>query len=776
MSCALALAALWPILFRAGLPAYQQDWSWPFDAHTVLAGAFNHLSTWNPAGLGSPNALASNNVLHLLIALPAFVISGSAAAKVTLGASAALAALLMYFASVRIVGAGPVAALAASIVYATLPVFINKIGAGHVAYWIAYALLPLLLERSVRYAEAPSAKLFAQIALLSIACTLQIQFALFGLLVVAAGAARGGFRAALTACCASLAGSALILIPTAYAFESSQSYIGVLYLAPRLTWENGMSAALPGALWMTKYVVPYFNMASWPNGIALIVEIVAALGLAVFASGRRRLMLLFLIFAGLFFTTGTLGPAAAFWKYAFTHWPAATVFRETYNANALLALAYGLGIAASARVRFAPPLALACAFVAALPLFLGGIARAVPNVTMPQQPQEQRMLAGFDDGRVVSTPFDSPMLLQNRGPGGLDIGAVSDDRHPAMTEYPTLFPLTVFSLTQCYCEPWFLQAMRHAGVTGMLLRPDVSSADLTRQHVAPYQPPALQARSVSKSEPLVSFAARAIEQPLSFDMLYGTDTVALASPAGPLPGTVGAAAIALPSPDRRQDDPRLNWVSTARWYAYSADPHAAIGYGVATVSRVPLSVHPGPGPWSVLYAAVKPLDVRIGRAHIVLSAAPHPRWALLPDGAGVTFTGRGGKATVYRLARGRNDVPAGRYVPAHVEQFSRTRPWRVDLQVAPAAGPSLLVFRERYSPEWRVEGAQVLWHGVADGYANAFVLDKVRRNVRIVYTPQRGFFVLTYISWALQGILLLLALPLGTVYERRNARLRTAIL
>ena len=156
------------------------------------------------------------------------------------------------------------------------------------------------------------------------------------------------------------------------------------------------------------------------------------------------------------------------------------------------------------------------------------------------------MLAGFDDGRVVSTPFDSPMLLQNRGPGGLDIGAVSDDRHPAMTEYPTLFPLTVFSLTQCYCERWFLQAMRHAGVTGMLLRPDVSSADLTRQHVAPYQPPALQARSVSKIEPLVSFAARAIEQPLSFDMLYGTDTVALASPAGPLPGTVGAATIALP--------------------------------------------------------------------------------------------------------------------------------------------------------------------------------------------------------------------------------------
>lgn len=741
----------------------------------MLAGAFNHLSTWNPAGLGSPNALASNNVLHLLIALPAFVISGSAAAKVTLGASAALAALLMYFASVRIMSAGPIAALAACVVYATLPVFVNKIGAGHVAYWIAFALLPLLLERSVRYAEAPSARAFAQIALLSIACTLQIQFAVFGLLVVAAGAARGGLRTIFAACCASLAGSALILIPTAYAFQSSQSYISVLYLAPRLTWENGMSAALPGALWMTKYVVPYFSMASWPNEIMLIVEIAAALVLAVFASGRRRLMLLFLLAAGLFFTTGTLGPAAGFWKYAFTHWPAATIFRETYNANALLALAYGLGIAASARLRFMPAIALSCAIVTALPLFLGGVARAVPNVTMPQQAQEQRMLAGFGEGRVVSTPFDSPMLLENRGPGGLDIGAVADDRHPAMTEYPTLFPLTVFSLTQCYCEPWFMQAMRHAGVTGMLLRPNIISADLARQRVAPYRPPVVQARSVSQSAPLVSFAARAIEQPLTFDVLYGADTAALSSPAGPLPEAGGAPAIALPSPDRRQDDPRLNWVSIARWYAYSADPHAASAYGVATVSRVPLIVHAGAGRWYVLYAAVKPLDARIGRTRIVLPATLHPRWALLPGGGSVTFTGRGDKATVYRLARGSSGIPAGRYAPLHVEQFSRTRPWRVDLQITPAAGTSLLIFRERYSPEWRVEGAKVLWHGVADGYANAFVLANAGRDIHIIYSPQRGFFALTYISWALQGILVLLALPLGNAYERRIERLRTAI-
>lgn len=773
--CALALLALWPILFRPGLPAYQQDWSWPFDAHTVLTGAFNHLSTWNPAGLGSPNALASNNVLHLLIALPALVVSGSVAGKVTLGASAALAALLMYFASVRIMRAGPLAALAASVLYATLPVFLNKIGAGHVAYWIAYALLPLLLERSVRYAEAPSAKIFAQIALLSIACTLQIQFAVFGLLVVAAGAARGGFRAACMACCASLAGSALILIPTAYAFESSQSYINVLYLPPRLTWENGMSAALPGALWMTKYVVPYFNMASWPNEIALIVEVAVALVLAVFASGRRRLMLLFLVLAGLFFTTGTLGPAAAFWKYAFTHWPAATVFRETYNANALLALAYGLGIAASTRFRFMPLIALICAMVTALPLFLGGVARAVPNVTFPQQVQEQRMLTGFAEGRVVSTPFDSPMLLENRGPGGLDIGAVSDDRHPAMTEYPTLFPLTVYSLTQCYCEPWFTQAMRHAGVTGMLLRPHMSSADLTRQHVAPFQPTTVQARTVSKSEPLVSFATRAIEQPLSFDALYDANTAGLTSPAGPLPQSGGSPAIALPSPDRRQDDPRLNWVSIARWYAYSADPHASAAYGVATVSRAPLTIQAGAGPWYVLYAAVKPLDVRIGRAHRVLAAAAHPRWALLPGGGIVTFTGRDGKATVFRLARGSSRIPAGRYTGVHIERYSRTRPWRVDLDVTPAAGTALLIFRERYSPEWRVEGAQVLWHGVADGYANAFVLANAGRDLHIIYSPQHGFFVLTYISWALQGILLLLALPLGNLYERRIARLRTAI-
>jgi hypothetical protein len=317
--------------------------------------------------------------------------------------------------------------------------------------------------------------------------------------------------------------------------------------------------------------------------------------------------------------------------------------------------------------------------------------------------------------------------------------------------------------------------MRHAGVTGMLLRPGVSSADLTRQHVAPYQPRAVQARSIPNSAPLVSFASHAIEQPLTFDALYDGNTAALASPAGPLPQSRGAPAIVLPSPDRRQDDPRLNWVSIARWYAYSADAHAASTYGVATVSRAPLTIHAGAGPWYVLYAAVKPLDVRIGSVRIVLPAALHPRWAPLPAGGSVTFTARGGKATVYRLARGSGDVPAGRYAAPHVEQFSRSHPWRVNVQVTPLAGTSLLIFRERYSPEWRVEGARVLWHGVADGYANAFVLANAGRDLHIVYRPQRGFFVLTYISWALQGILLLLALPLGNLYERRIARLRTAI-
>jgi hypothetical protein len=50
-----------------------------------------------------------------------------------------------------------------------------------------------------------------------------------------------------------------------------------------------------------------------------------------------------------------------------------------------------------------------------------------------------------------------------------------------------------------------------------------------------------------------------------------------------------------------------------------------------------------------------------------------------------------------------------------------------------------LIFRDRYSPGWRVSGARTIWHGMADGYANAWLVEDVRANVSLEYGPQDVF-------------------------------------
>jgi hypothetical protein len=764
LSAGLSVLILRPILFRAGLPAYQHDWSWPFDAQSVLSGALNHFSTWSPAGLGTPNALASSNILHLIIALPALFVSGITAAKLTLLACVAFAAVAAYFMAVRVMSARTVGAVASAILYITLPVVVNKIAAGHVTYWIAYALQPLLLERSVTYARTRSTKVLAHIALLTAGCSMQIQFAAFAPLVVLAGGTCGDWRSAGKACIASLVGGVIAVGPTAYAFWTAKAYIAELYLPPKIIWENGVSASLPDALWMTKYVVPYYEATGWWYDLPLKAEIVFAILLGLIVPGRNRVMVLTLAIFGLFFTTGTLGPVAVFWRYAFTHWPAAGVFRDAYDANAMLALAYALALASSSRWRVVSILALAAAFAAALPLLIGSIDGAVANVTLPNRALEQRFLHEFPAGRVAATPFDAPMLLDKREPGGIDIGAPADSEHQSLAEYPTLFPLDEFSLSRCYCEPWFEQAMRRASVSGVIIRPNLESADLTRQHYV-IRSPALTIRTIANPLPLVGFAARAISQPLSFEKLYGPRTVGLAAPIGPLPATRTAAEVTVPQADRVRDDPRTTWVSIARWYAYALN-HPAIANGITTLSREPKTIVLGKGPWFVLYSSQRRVRVVARSISLVLPARPAPTWAALPGGA-VTLIPRGGVCTIFRIARGDTTLPLGTYARTSIESEKRPWPWRVDVHLAEAIhGPRLLIFRERFSTGWRISGATVLWHGVADGYANAFLVAAARRNISLVYSPQKIFLLLTAAAWLLQTALIVIALPAWRFHER----------
>ena len=718
----------------------------PFDRARVLSGAVNHFFTWDAAGLGKPNALASDHVFHLLIALPALIVPGEVSAKIVLAFSQCAAALCSYGFARRALAAGRAAACCSAVFYACSPVVVNKIGAGHVSYWIAYALLPLAAERAAAYGRAPSSARFAQIALLAAACTFQLQFAAY-VLIAAFAAAGPNLRRACAAAGACIAGAATVLLPTAYAFAASATYDEQLFQTPRLAWQNFMSSGFPDVLWLAHYVVAYYTV---PLAAFIALQMCIAIAVAAGAlRSRTRFTFAVLLVAGLFFATGTSGPAGPVWSWLYAHVQAATAFRESYDASVLVALAYATGIAALGSFRPALVAAGLALAVALAPLAAGALRSTVPNVIAPDA---HVSFAGIREGRIAALPLDSPIVYNGRAPGGVDIFAPADARHPSLAEYPTLFPLDALSLSACACEPWFLDTMSRMNVAAIVARPRMRSADLARQHVREGNS-VWGVRALDRPRPEIESPAQAIREPLSFEQTIRSDAVAAADPDGPFPDAPGNPEAIVPAFDPVYDDPERAWVSGQRWFAVAPDPFTTARGGVVTRSTAPLHVHLPPGRWAMLYESRSALAVMAGGRAIRMPASIRARWAPV-DGGDVTVRALHAKsdAVVYRFARGTAAVPKGRFAPAALDGFARLSPTAFDVRAhAAGAGPALVVLRERYSPNWTIGGARVLWHGIGDGYANLFLVQQTPEHFSISYAPQRTFFALCVLCWLLQA-------------------------
>lgn len=757
--CAIAgLAMLSPILFHPGLPAYRQDWSWPFTARDVLTGELNQMSTWNPEGLGSPNALASNNILNLLMAGPAFIMGGVGAAKITLCFAVIGASLSAAWAARRTTDATASSAVAAGVLYITLPPLVNKIGAGHVAWWLAYAILPLIYERAVEFGRHRALAVLAQLALLQALSVVQPQFALFGFVACVGGALGSGASAALAVGAASLFGSVVSLAPSAVAFWASRSYIAWLYQAPRVAWEATLSSSLGAALWTGGYFAQYYQRAV-AGHVALAQAACAGAVCAFAALPRRQLTGILLVFTvGVLFVSGTLGPAASIWRYLFAHVAAATAFRELYDASCLTALAYSLAVASLGRIRYGQYAAVLLAAISAAPFAAGALSRVAPNVVAPSWSSEA-MLHRFQPGRVAAFPLATPLSLDGRTPGGVDVLAPRDATHPSLSEYPTLFPLTVQSLSHCYCEAWFVNAMERDGVSTVLNRGDLSSLDLARQGFGAPSAPVL--RSLHP-DPLVSAYRRAVQAPLLATIALPRDTVGIEDARGPFPGNQGVdQALALPQPTMASDDPRLGWSTLERSYARSASPYAMLPYGVTTSSNMPLHMSVPAGRWSILYAATSPVVIRASTRSRRLPASVRPTWASIASAGSLSIANVAGVATVFRVARGGVRLPYGSYAAPPAVWARRAHPWEVDISTTATARPILLVFRERYAAGWTIHGARTLWHGVADGYANAYVIKEETSQLTIRYDPQHTFWIAAFFSWCTELLLLPVATLMG---------------
>jgi hypothetical protein len=758
-SAILAVLALMPIVAHPGIPAYQHDWSWPPDSRSVLAGIIGHVSAWDPQGLGFPNALASANPINLILPLPAIFFDSGIALRIALIAAFAAGAVGTTLASARIMDAPPWAACAAALVYSTSPVLLDNLGAGHIGFWYAYAMLPFAVWlgfESVR--TGPRLSYLFGICLLGSLITIQPQFAAFGLGATIAGAIMANPRWLPIPASAFLIGALISLMPVFVALNSAQHYLDWLYPRPQIGWERLLSTPWPDVIWITNYVVPYYarsNAAGVPY--LEVFSVIALLAIAAVRPLRHLLALAFLALLGIFLATGVLGPAHSLWWSLYAHIYPATAFRDASSGESLIALAYALILAASWRRTYVAAPLVVLVTAAFAPLLLGGAASIARNVLLPRDVAIRAEVATLPRGRIASTPLAAPVIY-DATPGGVDVDAIADSNHPSLAEYPTLPPLTTIAAAGRFDRPWVGDALSRMGVVALVERPGFWSGDLVRQGEQQHVAHVAGVRMI-RSDGMVAFARASTDEPLTYKNALPVDTTGLDSPDGPLPpqGANEAAFVLEFQRLTLGDDPTSGWALLTRWYALDRS-EPTIGQGTVTESSVPLSVPLSRGKWWLLHSGGR-LNVVSGAAHSVLLASPTPRWDAVRSDRQIVLRSIDREAVVYRLARGREgNIPVRRFSPA-TWSYALRSPWRTDVQArSKAKGPWLLVFRTRYSPGWHVEGTTAVWHGVADGYANAFLLTALPRQFSIYYEPQKAFIAACAFVWLIQLTLVALCI------------------
>lgn len=686
----------------------------------------------------------------MFIAGAGYLAPAIAADKVIVGAAFLCAAIFAAFAIRRTVNRSTWACVAGSIAFVCSPVLFNKLGAGHVGFWYAYALLPIIYERSVAVARGNRAAV-PSLAIVTALSSLQPQFVVFDFFVAFSVAVSErtvrAWMGPVTVFFAALFGNSA----TIFAILSSGKSLIYHVPTPVGYWDIAQSTPLPWALNLAHYLAPYYEQVPYSTVGAWAITLGALLGWALRFRSRVTGASLSLAVIGLLVLTGTLGPAGPIWTWMFQHVWASTAMREFYNGGAMVSLAYALAIAQGVgalhpRAAIAVPTAL---IAACFPLLGGGVGRVMPNAVPPRYWQRDlQALKRVPPGKVLALPSLVPLLNDGLPVGGMDAFAIRDATHGSTTEYPMLFPLTAITFGGDVGRTWWRRVLKVADVTSIQSRPNMMAAEPTARHSwgGISRPPyGLFELNPSRQ---AFFFARAFPMTLSYKDLP-TDGIGLSTAVGPLPGKGGSVHIVIPNPSRIYDDRDRAWVDYGRWRFRAPHPEDAVADGVLTASNVPLVVvasaldRP-----SVLLSAHGTVRLRCRSGWQQTITLNSTEWYALGEKCGIlTVRVRNGTAVVERVAEGTAVVPRGHFKQPHIIEETRPWPWEIDIRLSRSQpAPTMLVFGERYSDNWKVEGAQVLWHGVADGFANAWEIESVSTRLRLVYTPQRLFNALSAVA------------------------------
>jgi len=774
-SALLAAAVVLPLVGAPGIPLFVHDWIWsPYAARTVWTAHFLY-SAWVQTGLGEPNSAISVNPLAWTKVVLATFLSGRASLLLYLYGSLVFAFAGVFRLARRNLGLAGPWALASVCFFAATPFVFNKIASGQSSYWAGAAAFVWGTGFCLDAFESGHVRDAARAAACFALASLQLQMLAFAVLTFGLAAVAYRTRRALAFAAAGSIASAVLAFPSVWFLALRGPEAGANISPPYQYWIAAQSSRPFDAIAMLGYSVLYVERALNDLGGAALpaVEVAGVVALFLALCGvalernRQAFVLGGMAAAGYVIVTGTYGPAAPLWSFAFAHFEMANFLRELYHAEMLYALPVSL-LAASALAwcarRVAWPPAIGAAVLAAclgLATWGAGFARVLPFTATP--PYRERLAAAIDgdESRVLFLPAQQPLATPGDAVGGNDGLDWVDAWHHSMYEY-YLPPLVAYVEAALYrgdaaaarrilprlaCSAVVYRAgIASLGYEAILGGPDRSLAALSAAFGAPLE--------VAPGVDVFTLPARRL-----------LDTAARVAAAPPdLRRMTDASAAYLDVPGRdparyaidlyaQKPDPGKGWIRRRDAAVANAAELAVPAYGIVTNEPGAAVRLEGVPPGSVLFWGPSGIAFDADAARAARPAR------LRSVARNVTITSRG-PAAILEVGEAPLDpmgAPLGGR--ATITEWAHPAPWAYRARVA-LHGRTALVLRERYDEAWQVEGDGVAIerHVRADGFANAWILSGTGiHELRFYYAAQKETFVLLGASLLLFVLLLVRA-------------------
>lgn len=234
-----------------------------------------------------------------------------------------------------------VSALTVSAFAIANPVTLNKLQAGHLKFLLAYAMLPWIATASLDLRRSNAAWLLG--LMLGIAA-MDPQFIAFGLITAVAFSWYGATFSWRTISAAAVIAIAINLQQIVPAISPSAAGTFAAQ-SPVLFWQRSQSDNLSTALTLTGYIGGYAQklLPVWLQRAYWLIPVSAIL-LPACRANRRLVPLGLLAAIGLLITCAWNTPLAFAWSFGFAHFKSLAVFRELYNAMALIVVSFAAGL------------------------------------------------------------------------------------------------------------------------------------------------------------------------------------------------------------------------------------------------------------------------------------------------------------------------------------------------------------------------------------------------------------------------------------------------